>query len=65
MIFSKVTTNVSLLKNFRLFNSKIVKLTLLKQRKVVFSIMQRITGIPHNQLRLTSLEDTISCERKT
>ena len=51
--------NISLWKNFRLIHSKIVKIVLLKTIKVVFLNMQHITGIPRNQLRFISLEDTI------
>ena len=45
------------------FNSfKNSQIILLKGRKVVYLIMQHITGIPRNQMCFSSLEDTISSE---
>jgi hypothetical protein len=46
-------------KNYRLFLSNIIFLSNSKARKLVYLMMQHITGIPRNQLFFSSLEDTI------
>ena len=43
-------------------SSKNSQIILVKGRKVVYLIMQHITGIPRNQMCFSSLEDTISSE---
>jgi hypothetical protein len=49
VIFFKLTTT-SVCENYRLFLSNIMYISNSKARKVVYLMMQHITGIPRNQL---------------
>jgi transposase len=49
-------------KKLPFISSKIVKKTVIKHRKVVYLMMQHITGISRQELQMSSLEDKISSD---